>query len=244
MVEFMQQYGTEAKAYRALYRARWPHGLRCPACDDRRRSRFRRGRQVYYPCRACRHQTPLLSGTIFEATQLPLRTGRLAIHLLTATKTTMAALERMRHRGVNYKAAWRIKHKVMQAMAAREAPRQLSGFVQIDDLSPLFGTSVPFLGHQSPFWDAYLGGERNGGKPGRGSENKQAFLTSVPSLGSRWRPTQTWSIRPSRSLSRCAPSTMLRSPTGPNTGWRRRPKPSATAWAPSAASPPPTMRTP
>jgi len=91
MVEFMQQYGTEAKAYRALYRARWPHGLRCPACDDRRRSRFRRGRQVYYPCRACRHQTPLLSGTIFEATQLPLRTGMLAIHLLTATKTTMAA---------------------------------------------------------------------------------------------------------------------------------------------------------
>ena len=34
MVEFMQQYGTEAKAYRALYlhEARWPHGFRCPAC--------------------------------------------------------------------------------------------------------------------------------------------------------------------------------------------------------------------
>ena len=59
----------------------------------------------------------------------------------------MAALELKRHLGVDYKAAWRIKHKVMQAIAAREAPRQLSGFVQIDD--------------------AYLGGERNGGKPGR-----------------------------------------------------------------------------
>jgi len=129
----MQQYGTEAKAYRALYRARWPHGLRCPACDDRRRSRFRRGRQVYYPCRACRHQTTLLSGTIFEATQLPLRIWMLAIHLLTATKTTMAALELMRHLGVNYKAAWRIKHKVMEAMMQREEPRQLNGFVQIDD---------------------------------------------------------------------------------------------------------------
>jgi transposase-like protein len=163
----MQQYGTEAKAYRALYRARWPHGFRCPACDDRRRSRFRRGRQVYYQCRACRHQTTLLSGTIFEATKLPLRTWLLAIHLLTSTKTNLAALELMRHLGVNYKAAWRIKHdqrksprdKVMQAMVARESGRQLSGFVQIDD--------------------AYLGGERNGGKPGRGSENKQAFLIAV-----------------------------------------------------------------
>lgn len=130
-----------------------------PHDDDRRRSRFRRGRQVYYQCRCCRHQTTLLSGTIFEATKLPLRTWLLAIHLLTATKTNMAALELKRHLGVDYKAAWRIKHKVMQAMAAREAPRQLSGFVQIDD--------------------AYLGGERNGGKPGRGSENNQAFLIAV-----------------------------------------------------------------
>lgn len=65
----------------------------------------------------------------------------------------------MRHLGVNYKAAGRIKHKIMQAMAEREAPRQLSGCVQIDD--------------------AYLGGEFNGGKPGRGSPNKQAFLIAV-----------------------------------------------------------------
>ncbi|RUL73058.1 hypothetical protein EKH80_15445, partial [Dyella choica] len=40
-----------------------------------------------------------------------------------------------------------------------EAPRQLSGFVQTDD--------------------TYLGGEINDGKPGRGSENKQAFLIAV-----------------------------------------------------------------
>ena len=98
----MQQYGTEAKAYRALYKARWPHGFRCPACGDRRRSRFLRGRQVYYQCRACRHQTALLSGTIFEATKLPLRTWLLAIHLLTATKTNIAALELKRHLGVDY----------------------------------------------------------------------------------------------------------------------------------------------
>ena len=140
---------------------------------------------MYYQCRACRHQTTLLSCTIpwglplvvFEATKLPLRTWLLAIHLLTATKTTngspqgtnMAALELKRHLGVDYKAAWRIKHKAMQAMAAREAPRQLSGFVQIDD--------------------AYLGGEHNGGKPGRGSENKQAFLIAVQTDAALEHPT-------------------------------------------------------
>lgn len=52
-----------------------------------------------------------------------------------------------------------MKHKIMQVMAEREATRKLADFVQIDN--------------------AYLGGERNGGKAGRGSENKQAFLIAV-----------------------------------------------------------------
>ena len=134
-------------------------GFRCPGCGDRRRSTFRRDRQVVYQCRACSHQTTLLAGTLFQASKLPLTTWFLAIHLLSSTKTNMAALELMRHLGVCYRTAWRLKHKIMQAMLEREEPRRLDGFVQIDD--------------------AYLGGERNGGKRGRGSENKQAFVIAV-----------------------------------------------------------------
>jgi len=159
MAEFIERYGTEVKCYRALYQWRWPNGFRCPACDGRRRSRFRRGAQVYYQCRTCRHQSTLTAGTLFAGSKLPLRTWLLALHLLSATKTNLAALELMRHLGVNYKTAWRLKHKIMQAMAEREEARQLTGSVQIDD--------------------AYLGGERNGGKRGRGSENKQAFVIAV-----------------------------------------------------------------
>jgi ribosomal protein L37AE/L43A len=159
MREFLAEYGTEAKCRRALFRSRWPSGYRCPKCAKRAHSRFRRGGQLYYQCRACRHQTTLLAGTLFEATKLPLTTWFLAIHLLTSTKTNLAALELMRHLGVTYSTAWRIKHKIMQAMTEREESRQLEGFVQVDD--------------------AYLGGERNGGKAGRGSENKQAFVIAV-----------------------------------------------------------------
>ena len=159
MAQFLAQYGTEAKCRRALYRARWPQGFRCPACGDRRRCTFQREGQTYYQCRVCRHQTTLLAGTLFEATKLPLTTWFLALHLLTASKTNVAALELKRHLGVTYRTAWRLKHKIMQAMTQREESRRLNGLVQIDD--------------------AYLGGERNGGKPGRGSENKQPFLIAV-----------------------------------------------------------------
>lgn len=44
-------------------------------------------------------------------------------------------------------------------MAEREAGRQLRGVVQLDD--------------------AYLGGERNGGKAGRASKNKRPFVIAV-----------------------------------------------------------------
>lgn len=159
MSDFIQHYGTEAKCYRALYKARWPNGFRCPKCQKRERSRFRREGRIYYQCRACRHQTTLVSGTMFQNTRLPLRLWFQAFYLLTSTKTNLSALELKRHLGVNYKAAWRLKHKVMQAMLEREEARVLHGFVQIDD--------------------AYLGGERNGGKRGRGAEGKQAFIAAV-----------------------------------------------------------------
>jgi hypothetical protein len=159
MPEFVNQYGTPAKCYRALYRARWPQGFRCPVCQNRPRSRFRREARIYYQCRTCRHQTTLVSGTLFENSKLPLTTWFQALYLLTSTKTNLSALELKRHLGVRYRTAWRLKHKVMQAMAEREETRQLAGFVQMDD--------------------AYLGGERNGGKRGRGSENKQPFLIAV-----------------------------------------------------------------
>lgn len=159
LVDFVTRYGTEAKSYRALYKARWPHGFRCPGCGKRARSRFGRGGQAYYQCRACRHQTTLLSGTLLASTKLPLRTWVMALYLLTTTKTNLSALELSRTLGVAYSTAWRIKQKVMQAMTEREATRQLDGFVQIDD--------------------AYLGGERNGGKTGRGAPGKQPFVVAV-----------------------------------------------------------------
>ena len=80
------------------------------------------------------------------------------MHLLTQSKNNVAALELMRHQDVCYKTAWLIKHKQMEVMRAIP-DRLLNGRVELDD--------------------AYLGGERSGGKPGRGSENKVPFVAAV-----------------------------------------------------------------
>ena len=159
LTEFLSRWGSEAQCRDSVERSRWPDGFRCPECECTAHSRFDRGNQRYYQCRSCRHQTSLSSGTLFESSKLPLRTWFLGLHLLTATKTNLSALELKRQLGLCYRSAWRLKHKVMQAMTSAEESRKLNGLVQVDD--------------------AYLGGERNGGKPGRGSENKQALLIAV-----------------------------------------------------------------
>ena len=156
---FLQRYGTESVCSEALQQARWPRGFVCPRCAGTAHSRFERQSETLWQCAACRHQTSLLADTLFAYTRLPLTTWFLALYLLTQTKNNISALELKRHLGVCYRTAWRLKHKLMQAMAHRETGRQLSGFVQIDD--------------------AYLGGERNGGTLGRGSENKRPFVIAV-----------------------------------------------------------------
>ena len=159
MPEFMAQYGTDEQCEDALCASRWPGGFVCMLCGGSSHSSFRREGRLYFQCSACRHQHSVISGTIFESTKLPLRRWFLAMHFLTQSKNNISALELMRHLGVSYRSAWLMKHKLMEVMYLRERPRKLTGRVEIDD--------------------AYLGGERSGGKPGRGSENKVPFVAAV-----------------------------------------------------------------
>ena len=133
MVQFMERYGTEEKCHAAVVALRWPDGFVCPECGETRHCTFERKGLTYWQCSACRGQTTVMCGTIFEATKLPLTTWFLAMHLLTQAKNNVSALELKRHLGVRYKTAWLLKHKLMQVMSEREELRQLDGRVEIDD---------------------------------------------------------------------------------------------------------------
>jgi hypothetical protein len=159
MAAFFERYGTESLCAAALEQARWPDGFCCPRCGGAAHCLLRGGARKVFQCNACRHQTSLIAGTVFQGTKLPLTVWFLALYLLSQAKTGLSALALKRHLGVSYPTAWLIHHKVMQAMAERDARYVLAGQVQVDD--------------------AYLGGERSGGKAGRGSENKIPFVAAV-----------------------------------------------------------------
>jgi len=84
-------------------------------------------------CKRCRHQTSLTAGTVLAYSKLPLTTWFLAMYLLKQQKNAISALELMHQLGVCYPSAWSVKHKRLQAMLERDAKRQLTGVIEIDD---------------------------------------------------------------------------------------------------------------
>jgi hypothetical protein len=167
MPEFLKDYGTEAQCEQSLEAVRWPNGFGCPRCGHKAHYVLRDGARKVFQCNACRHQASLIAGTVFQGTKLPLTIWFLAIYLISQAKTGLSALALKRQLGVSYPTAWLIHHKLMQVMAERDERYVLEGTVQVDD--------------------AYLGGERSGGKVGRGSENKVPFVAAI-SLGDDGRP--------------------------------------------------------
>jgi transposase-like protein len=163
-VEFRERFGTEEACREALFAMRWRDGLTCPACGGRSFCELK-ARKVFQ-CNRCKRQVRLTAGTVFQDTKLPLTTWFQAIYHLTQGKGGISSVELGRRLGVKQGTAWLVKHKLMRAMAAREATKpRLSGRVEVDD--------------------AYLGGERSGGKRGRGAAGKTPIVAAVETTPER-----------------------------------------------------------
>jgi transposase-like protein len=163
-VAFREHFGTEEACRKALFAVRWREGPTCPACGHRGFCALKT-RKVFQ-CNRCKKQLSLTAGTVFQDSKLPLVTWFAAIYHLAQGKNGISSIELGRRLGVKQATAWLVKHKLMRAMAEREAGKpKLSGRVEIDD--------------------AYLGGERSGGKRGRGAAGKTPLVAAVETTPER-----------------------------------------------------------
>ena len=161
---FRERFGTEEACRTALLEMRWREGLTCPTCGHHGFCALKTRR--LFQCNRCKKQVRLTAGTVFQDTKLPLTVWFLAIYHLTQSKGGISSIELARRLGVRQPTAWLMKHKLMRAMTEREATKpKLQGRVEIDD--------------------AYLGGERSGGKRGRGAAGKTPIVAAVETTAER-----------------------------------------------------------
>ena len=154
---FATLYGSEESCREALERWRWPDGFICPRCGCREHCILTH--RALYQCNACRRQTSLTAGTIFAATKVALTTWFRAMYLITQTKQGISSIELGRRLGVTQTTAWKIKTKLCEVMRVAGESELLDGRIEMDD--------------------AYLGGERSGGRGGRGSPGKKPIIVAV-----------------------------------------------------------------
>lgn len=154
--EFVSKFGSEEQCRDYLYQLRFSSGFVCPKCKNSKA--WAVGRTLY-ECSECGHQTSVIAGTIFQDTRTPLKIWFTAIWWVTTQKNGASAKGLQQVLGLkSYKTAWTWLHKIRKAMVY-PGRSKLSGTIEIDE--------------------AYIGGEENGGKVGRGTENKVLVVVAV-----------------------------------------------------------------
>ncbi len=158
-LELERQFGTEDACRQYLVKLRWPTGFICPFCQAKAGWPDRRHR---WTCQACRRQSTVTVGTIFEGTHLPLQLWFRAVWLVTSQKSGASALGMQRVLGLgSYETAWSWLHKLRRAMV-RPGRDRLQGTIEVDE--------------------AFIGGVTPGAK-GRDGEGKAMVAIAAEEAG-------------------------------------------------------------
>ncbi|MBG9792300.1 hypothetical protein ABD76_07035 [Paenibacillus dendritiformis] len=127
--ELMHLLQDEAECISFLFRIKWPFGFVCPRCHHGEAYVIKTRRLPLYDCRACRHQTSLIAGTIMEGSRTALWKWLTAIWLVSRTDISFNAVELRSLIQVTYKTAWSMLHKIRKAINRADTGQPLKGEV-------------------------------------------------------------------------------------------------------------------
>ncbi len=156
-IELLDNLSTDIQCRKYLLSIRWEYGFICSSCGH---DKYWTNDDISYCiCCKCHFRISLLAGTVMRDSKLPVRIWLSAIWLFVTQKDGISAKSLQENLGINsYRSAWSLLHKLRIAMIRSERDK-LSGMVEVDE--------------------EYTGGVLEGGKRGRGSENKQLVAAAV-----------------------------------------------------------------
>ncbi|MBZ5590466.1 MAG: IS1595 family transposase [Acidobacteriia bacterium] len=134
LTQLMERFPTEDSCREYLVEKRWSKGVRCPRCGNERVCRLTRPwNWVCTKCSKGVYRFSPLVGTIFENTNVGLRTWFQVIYLMCQSKKGISALQVQRMIGAgSYRTAWYMCHRIRAAMQSPEF-KKLAGFVEVDE---------------------------------------------------------------------------------------------------------------
>ncbi len=116
-----QKFPNEDMALLHLIRVRWPHGVRCLACDCDKcwliEAKGKTGKpRKLFQCSDCGLQFSATTNTLFHDSHLPLTKWFAVLCLMVEGKKGISANQVRRHIPMTYKTAWYVCHRIREAM--------------------------------------------------------------------------------------------------------------------------------
>lgn len=155
VLRFVERYPDEESCKLDFRLQRETVGIICKKCHCKEHYWLQSKWQ--WECKSCSFRTTLRSGTIMEASKLPIRTWYLAMVFMSATKKGISAAELQRQLNhKRYDTVWSLMHRIRRGMGARDGLYQLKDSVEFDE--GYFSVATPDKGDL---------------KRGKGSQKKQ-----------------------------------------------------------------------
>jgi transposase-like protein len=136
--QMMVRFSTEEKCKTFLRDLRWPNGVQCPRCNSEKVYTLK-ARPFHWVCKNkdCGgkngYRFSVITRTVFENTNYPLRTWFQVIYLMTQSKKGISALQIHRQIGSgDYRTAWYMCHRIRAAMQDKDFAL-LMGEVEVDE---------------------------------------------------------------------------------------------------------------
>jgi transposase-like protein len=155
LIDVTRRFGTPEACNNLLEKMRWPDGVECLYCGQKRVSKYvkeasTRTRinantgepeekpvpaRILYVCLDCGKQFSVKEGTIFNDTHLSLDKWFAAVALMVNAKKGISARQLERDLDVAHKTAWYLNHRIRKAMGLCELADEepLTGTVELDE---------------------------------------------------------------------------------------------------------------
>jgi transposase-like protein len=138
LADLMRDYSTEDACKQLLCDMRWPDGVKCPRCKSLKVYALK-SKPFHWVCKNkdCGgrngYRFSVITKTVFENTNYPLRTWFQVIYLMSQSKKGISALQIHRQiKSGDYRTAWFMCHRIRAAMKDPDF-QALMGVVEIDE---------------------------------------------------------------------------------------------------------------
>lgn len=173
-IDFKDHYPDEQSCKKEFKQYRLTEGITCKKCAGKEHYWLAAKEQFQCKNNSCRFRTSLKSGTVMENSKLSFQYWFIAMHLMTASKMSVSALEMQRQIGhAYYLPVFLMMHKLRISMRKRDAIYQLEESCEIDE---------GYFKHTDPLETNEFTGKTEDLKRGKGSQ-KQTTVFVAHSVG-------------------------------------------------------------